>query len=214
MTWRRQQGRSLQVSPSLRTIVFPLVAQWQSNRLISDRRMFDSSREDQSPRRWIRSVKPEWRWSGFLTRAHVVQNHPDPPVMDLCPQRRRERILNPLRKHRRFESDQVLQFHWPMYPSGEGTGLSIREGEFDPRHGRQVSGCSLARRKRTPRTRETAGSNPAILTNRSRVHTALSVIPGRERSERARNPTGCKRCSEMDSGFSPAGCPGMTEDSP
>jgi len=25
----------------------------------------------------------------------------------------------------------------PMSPSGEGTGLSIREGEFDPRHGRQ-----------------------------------------------------------------------------
>jgi hypothetical protein len=33
--------------PAGRTIVFPLVAQWQSNRLISDRRMFDSSREDQ-----------------------------------------------------------------------------------------------------------------------------------------------------------------------
>ncbi len=29
--------------------------------------------------------------------------------MDLCPQRPRERILNPSRKHRRFESDQVLQ---------------------------------------------------------------------------------------------------------
>jgi len=25
----------------------------------------------------------------------------------------------------------------PMSPSGEGTGLSIREGEFDSRHGRQ-----------------------------------------------------------------------------
>lgn len=33
--------------PAGRTIFFPLVAQWQSNRLISDRRMFDSSREDQ-----------------------------------------------------------------------------------------------------------------------------------------------------------------------
>ena len=34
--------------PAGRTIPFPLVAQWQSNRLISDRRMFDSSREDQT----------------------------------------------------------------------------------------------------------------------------------------------------------------------
>src|SRR5215204_575323 len=33
---------SLPDAPSI-----PLVAQWQSNRLISDRRMFDSSREDQ-----------------------------------------------------------------------------------------------------------------------------------------------------------------------
>jgi len=33
--------------------------------------------------RWIRSVKPDWRWSGLLTRAQVVQNHPDPPIMDL-----------------------------------------------------------------------------------------------------------------------------------
>lgn len=95
MTWRRRQGQSLPDAPSLPHHRFPLVAQWQSNRLISDRRMFDSSREDQSPRRWIRSVKPEWRWSGFLTRAHVVRNHPDPPVMDLCPQRPRERILDP-----------------------------------------------------------------------------------------------------------------------
>ena len=63
----------------------------------------------QPSRRWIRSVKPEWRWSGLLTRAQVVRNHPDPPSKDLCPQRPRERILNPSRKHRRFESDQVLQ---------------------------------------------------------------------------------------------------------
>jgi hypothetical protein len=35
-------------------------------------------RNHQSPR--IRSVKPDWRWSGLLTRAQVVRNHPDPPV--------------------------------------------------------------------------------------------------------------------------------------
>lgn len=30
-----------------------------------------------------------------------------------------------------------------MSPSGEGTGLSIREGEFDPRHGRHSQGGAL-----------------------------------------------------------------------
>ena len=65
-------------------------------------------------RRWIRSVTPEWRWSGLLTRAQVVRNHPDPPLSDLCPQRPRERILNPSRKHRRFESDQVLQIKFAL----------------------------------------------------------------------------------------------------
>ena len=49
----------------------------------------------QPSRRRIRSVKPDWRWSGLLTRAQVVRNHPDPPIMDQCPQRPRERILNP-----------------------------------------------------------------------------------------------------------------------
>ena len=49
----------------------------------------------QPSRRWIRSVKPDWRWSGLLTRAQVVRNHPDPPIKDQCPQRPRERILNP-----------------------------------------------------------------------------------------------------------------------
>ena len=49
----------------------------------------------QPSRRWIRSVKPDWRWSGLLTGAQVVRNHPDPPIMDQCPQRPRERILNP-----------------------------------------------------------------------------------------------------------------------
>lgn len=49
----------------------------------------------QPSRRWIRSVKPDWRWSGLLTRAQVVRNHPDPPITDQCPQRPRERILNP-----------------------------------------------------------------------------------------------------------------------
>jgi hypothetical protein len=127
---------------------YPLVAQWQSNRLISDRRMFDSSREDQRTSRWIRSVKPEWRWSGFLTRAPVVRNHSDPPSTDLCPQRPRERILNPSRKHRRFESDQVRHIQFGAWPGRAQQWL------------RYASGC------------------------------------------------------EMDSGFSPAGCPGMTEDNP
>ena len=49
----------------------------------------------QPSRRRIRSVKPDWRWSGLLTGAQVVRNHPDPPIMDQCPQRPRERILNP-----------------------------------------------------------------------------------------------------------------------
>jgi hypothetical protein len=30
-------------------------------------------------RRWIRCVKSDWRWSGLLSRPHVVRNHPDPP---------------------------------------------------------------------------------------------------------------------------------------
>ena len=38
-----------------------------------------------SPRQWIWSVKPEWRWSDFLTRAHVVRNHPDPPSWTCAP---------------------------------------------------------------------------------------------------------------------------------
>ena len=50
MTWRRWQGQSLPGAPSI-----PLVAQWQSNRLISGRRMFDSSREGQTAQEIIMS---------------------------------------------------------------------------------------------------------------------------------------------------------------
>jgi hypothetical protein len=39
---------------------------------------------------------------------------PGSSIMDLCPQRPRERILNPSRKHRRFESDQVLQIKFAL----------------------------------------------------------------------------------------------------
>jgi hypothetical protein len=47
--------------------------------------------------RWIRSVKPDWRWSGLLTRAQVVRNHPDPPAPS-----------------------------WTSAPSGYGSGFLIR----------------------------------------------------------------------------------------
>lgn len=47
---------------------FPLVAQWQSNRLISDRRMFDSSREDQTQR----TCAPSGEGSGFLIRRESI----------------------------------------------------------------------------------------------------------------------------------------------
>lgn len=57
--------------------------------------------------------------------------------MDLCPQRPRERILNPsAQSHRRFESDQVLQI--APVPIWEGTALSMREGRFDPGQGRHL----------------------------------------------------------------------------
>lgn len=146
----------------------------------------------QPSRRWIRSVKPEWRWSGLLTRAHVVRNHPDPPQRTCAPSGqgsgfliRRESIVGssptrsskPIRARGETGRRAVSRGRWetmpvrsrpsapmaqpmPMSPSGEGTGLSIREGEFDPRHGRH-SRSSLARPKQTPRARETAGSNPA-----------------------------------------------------
>ena len=29
---------------------------------------------------WTRSLKPEWRGSGLLTRRHVARNHPGPPI--------------------------------------------------------------------------------------------------------------------------------------
>jgi hypothetical protein len=135
---------------------------------------------------------------------------PGSSITDLCPQRLRERILNPSRKHRRFESDQVLQFERSaVFPAKRCTPIEIhvrargetgrravlrgrwetmsvrsrpsapiahvpiwrRDRTVDP--GRRVRssswapipGCSLARPKRTPRARETVGSNPAILTN-------------------------------------------------
>jgi hypothetical protein len=53
---------------------------------------------------------------------------PGSSIMDLCPQRPRERILNPQRKHRRFESDQVLHIQFalkarPSAPNGSVTHL-------------------------------------------------------------------------------------------
>ena len=166
----------------------------------------------QPSRRWIRSVKPEWRWSGLLTRAQVVRNHPDPPIKDQCPQRPRERILNPstqvtvgssptrssnLLRSRRNTARQsthdvrargetgrraVLRGRWETMPVRSRPSAPIahvpiwrRDRTVDP--GRRVrssswapiSGCSLARPKRTPRARETAGSSPAILTNFGRL---------------------------------------------
>lgn len=136
---------------------------------------------------------------------------PGSSITDLCPQRPRERILNPstqvtvgssptrssnpkdvLRSRRnaahqstydvraRGETGRraVLRGRWETMsvrsrPSAPIAHVPIwrRDRTVDP--GRRVRssswapipGCSLARLKRTPRARETAGSNPAILTN-------------------------------------------------
>jgi hypothetical protein len=42
-----------------------------------------SSATNLETRSWnvgTRSVKPEWRGSGLLTRPHVARNHPGPPL--------------------------------------------------------------------------------------------------------------------------------------
>jgi 5-methylcytosine-specific restriction endonuclease McrA len=56
-----------------------------------------------------------------------------------------------------------------MSPSGEGTGLSIREGEFDSRHGRQVSVANSSGRSAARSAQNAAGSNPAGLINQEEV---------------------------------------------
>ena len=152
----------------------------------------------QPSRRWIRSVKPEWRWSGLLTRAQVVRNHPDPPSRTCAPSgqgsgfliRRRKvtvgssptRSSNSIRARGETGRRAVLRGRWETLPVRSRPSAPIaqpmahvpiwrRDRTVDP--GRRVrssswapiAGCSLARPKRTPRARETAGSNPAILTN-------------------------------------------------
>ena len=145
-------------------------------------------------RRWIRSVKPEWRWSGLLTRAQVVRNHPDPPSRTCAPSgqgsgfliRRRKvtvgssptRSSNSIRARGETGRRAVLRGRWETMPVRSRPSAPIahvpiwrRDRTVDP--GRRVRssswapipGCSLARPKRTPRARETAGSSPAILTN-------------------------------------------------
>jgi hypothetical protein len=53
----------------------PSVAQRQSNRPITGRPRIVTVRKDQG----ISSVRPEWRGSGLLSRAHVDRNHRNPP---------------------------------------------------------------------------------------------------------------------------------------
>ena len=119
---------------------------------------------------------------------------PGSSITDLCPQRPRERILNPstqvtvgssptrssnsIRARGETGRRAVLRGRWETMsvrsrPSAPIAHVPIwrRDRTVDP--GRRVRssswapipGCSLARPKRTPRARETAGSNPAILTN-------------------------------------------------
>ena len=92
----------------------------------------------QPSRRWIRSVKPDWRWSGLLTRAQVVRTHPDPPIMDQCPQRPRERILNP--------STQVTVGSSPTWSSN--SNVFLRKGRNFERQLRGRGGTRVARRDR------------------------------------------------------------------
>jgi hypothetical protein len=113
----------------------PSLAQQQSARPISERRQGQHLEEEPTcPKRrgpyvepvqtgaacsrsqhrtWTRSLKPEWRGSGLLTRRHVARNHPGPPVFHNCwtsyRSGRTGRTLNPLAcAHRRFESCLVL----------------------------------------------------------------------------------------------------------
>jgi hypothetical protein len=73
------------------------VAQWQSRRSITGRPRIDTARDDHPmenhhepaktgaarrrirDRAWTRSVKPEWRGSGLLTRAQAVRIRPGSP---------------------------------------------------------------------------------------------------------------------------------------
>src|SRR5262249_30072731 len=75
------------------------------------RGMIDGQTVDSSIR--TRSLKPEWRGSGLLTRRPVDRNHPGPPNNRTWTSYRSGRTGRPLKPaaqaHRRFESCLVLQ---------------------------------------------------------------------------------------------------------
>ena len=92
---------------------------------------------------WTRSLKPEWRGSGLLTRGPVDRNHSRP-----------------------------LRHSWTSYRSGRTGGLLIRwQCRSQVRILLDPSGaCTQRQRERvesasSPRDEEVAGSNPATPTN-------------------------------------------------
>ena len=78
---------------------------------------------------WTRSLKPEWRGSGLLTRGPVDRNHSRPPVT--CWSRVRHTIV----VDRGEASWLVIALR--CYASGEAARLSIERDGFESRTARQ-----------------------------------------------------------------------------